>query len=62
VTALCRACHRLYDAGEVALLPYLEPAFRPQLVHAVGHVGLLGALERISGNRQDPAEEDLPPP
>ena len=47
---LCRACHRAYDRGEVDLVPYLEPAWRAQLAHAVGHVGLLGALRRISGN------------
>ena len=48
--ALCRRCHRTYDRGELDLLPYLEPAWRPQLAHAVGHVGLVGALRRISGN------------
>jgi hypothetical protein len=31
------------------LLPYLEPAWRSQLAHAVGHVGLIGALRRIGG-------------
>ena len=29
---------------------YLEPAWRSQLAHAVGHVGLIGALRRISGS------------
>jgi 5-methylcytosine-specific restriction endonuclease McrA len=53
VTALCRRCHRAYDRGELDLLPYLEPAWRPQLAHAVGHVGLVGALRRISGSRSD---------
>jgi hypothetical protein len=50
VTALCRRCHAAYDAGELDLLRYLEPAWREQLAHAVGHVGLIGALRRISGN------------
>ena len=50
VTALCRPCHRAYDRGELDLLPYLEPAWRAQLAHAVGHVGLIGALRRITGN------------
>jgi hypothetical protein len=50
---LCRACHRAYDRGELDLLPYLEPAWRAQLAHAVGHVGLIGALRRISGKRLD---------
>ena len=49
VTALCRPCHRAYDRGELDLLPYLEPAWRAQIAHAVGHVGLIGALRRISG-------------
>ena len=49
--ALCRTYHRAYDRGELDLLPYLEPAWRAQLAHAVGHVGLIGALRRISGRR-----------
>jgi hypothetical protein len=50
VVPLCRVrCHRAYDRGELDLLPYLEPAWRAQLAHAVGHVGLIGALRRISG-------------
>jgi HNH endonuclease len=49
VVPLCRRCHRAYDRGELDLLPYLEPAWRAQLAHAVGHVGLVGALRRISG-------------
>jgi hypothetical protein len=50
VVPLCRApCHRAYGRGELDLLPYLEPAWRAQLAHAVGHVGLIGALRRISG-------------
>jgi hypothetical protein len=48
--ALCRVHHRAYDAGELDLLPHLEPGFRAQLAHAVGHVGLIGALRRISGS------------
>jgi hypothetical protein len=48
---LCRPHHRAYDRGELDLLPYLEPAWRTQLAHAVGHVGLIGALRRISGRR-----------
>jgi hypothetical protein len=49
---LCRIHHRAYDRGELDLLPYLEPAWRAQLAHAVGHVGLIAALRRISGARQ----------
>jgi hypothetical protein len=52
VVPLCRRpCHRAYDSGELDLLPHLEPAWRAQLAHAVGHVGLIGALRRISGSR-----------
>jgi len=29
----------------------LEPAWRAQLAHAVGHVGLIGVLRRIRGTR-----------
>ncbi len=51
VVPLCRRpCHRAYDSGELDLLPYLEPAWRAQLAHAVGHVGLIGALRRISAS------------
>ena len=49
VVPACRSCHRAYDTGELDLLPYLEPAWRSQLGHAVGHVGLITALRRISG-------------
>jgi hypothetical protein len=51
VVPACRAHHRAYDRGELDLLPYLERAWRAQLAHAVGHVGLIGALRRISGMR-----------
>ena len=52
VVPLCRFHHRAYDRGELDLLPYLEPAWRSQLAHAVRHVGLIGALRRTSGSRQ----------
>jgi hypothetical protein len=46
----CAACRvTAFDRGELDLLPYLEPGWRAQLSHAVGHVGLIGALRRISG-------------
>jgi hypothetical protein len=51
VVPLCRHHHRAYDRGELDLLPYLEPAWRTQVAHAVGHVGLVGALRRISASR-----------
>ena len=52
VVPACRRCHRAYDRGELDLLPHLEPGWRAQLAHAVGHVGLIGALRRISGGRE----------
>lgn len=54
VPLCCTPCHRAYDEGRLDLLPHLEPAWRAQLAHAVGHVGLIGALRRISG-RSGPA-------
>jgi hypothetical protein len=60
VAALCRRCHRSYDRGELDLLPYLEPAWRAQLAHAVGHAGLIGALRRISGMRGRPTQGEPP--
>jgi len=56
VVPLCRAHHRVYDRGELDLLPWLEPRFRLELAHAVGHLGLVGALRRLTGRRdQAPA-------
>ena len=51
VVPACRLHHRAYDRSELDLLPYLEPAWRGQLAHAVGHVGLIAALRRITGAR-----------
>jgi hypothetical protein len=51
VVPLCRLHHRAYDRGQLDLVPYLEPRFRREAAHAVGHVGLAGALRRISGRR-----------
>lgn len=56
VVPACRRCHRAYDRGELDLLPYLEPGWRAQLAHAVGHAGLMGALRRISGHRAPSGE------
>ena len=52
VVPLDRRCHRAYDAGELDLLPYLEPAFRAQVAHAVAHAGLISTLRRITGRRR----------
>jgi len=51
VVALCRLHHRAYDRGRLDLVPYLEPEHRREAAHAVSHVGLAGALRRISGQR-----------
>ena len=51
VVALCRPCHRRYDHGELDLVAYLEAGHRAEAAHAVGHLGLAGALRRISGKR-----------
>jgi hypothetical protein len=51
VVALCRLHHRAYDRGQLDLVPYLEPRHRREAAHAVMHVGLAGALRRISGPR-----------
>jgi hypothetical protein len=51
VVALCRSHHRAYDQGRLDLVPYLEPRYRAQVTHAVVHVGLIGALRRLSGRR-----------
>ncbi|MEA2275325.1 MAG: hypothetical protein QOC78_285 [Solirubrobacteraceae bacterium] len=51
VVALCRAHHRAYDLGELDLLPHVEPALRREVAHAVMHLGLIGALRRLTGRR-----------
>jgi hypothetical protein len=59
---LDRSCHRAYDRGELDLLPHLEPRFRVELAHALGHLPLLGLLRRVTGRRWGPltsGESDL---
>jgi hypothetical protein len=53
VVALCRTHHRAYDRGDLDLLPHLEPAFRVEIAHAVMHLGLIGALRRLTRRRTD---------
>jgi hypothetical protein len=60
VVPACRAHHRAYDRGELDLLRYLEPGWRAQLAHAVGHVGLIGALRRISPTARESMNGGLP--
>ena len=49
VVPRCRLCHRAYDLGDLDLLPHLEPRWRPELAHALLHLGLLRLLRRLSG-------------
>lgn len=53
---LCRTakggCHRDYDDGKLDLLPKLA---HDEQAHAAGHLGLLGALHRTTGDRYEPA-------
>jgi hypothetical protein len=44
VVPLCRACHRVYDGGELDLLPRLEPCFRAELGHGMLHLGVVRSL------------------
>ena len=52
VVPLCPACHRLYDSGELDLLPYLEPVFRAELAFAVERFGLISTLRRVTNERK----------
>lgn len=47
---LCRGHHEAYDRHELDLLPYLEPEYRPEIAQAVQALGLIRALERITGS------------
>jgi len=49
VVPLCWIHHRAYDTGRLELLAHLEPRWRVELAHAVLHLGLIGALRRLSG-------------
>ena len=48
---LCRELHTVFDAGRFDLSPYLTHA---EAAHAVEHLGLFGALRRITGQRWVP--------
>jgi hypothetical protein len=39
VVPLCRAHHRSFDSGHLALAPYLMPEFEREVRHAMTHVG-----------------------
>jgi hypothetical protein len=46
--------HRLYDDGELDLLPWLERACKPELAFAVMRVGLMSTLRRVTNHRWSP--------
>jgi hypothetical protein len=49
---LCLTHHRAYDTGRLELLPYLEPQWRVEIAHAALHLGLIGAVRRLSPRRR----------
>ena len=48
IVPLCPKCHMQYDAHALDLLPYLT---MEEQAAAVSHVGIVGALRRLSGER-----------
>jgi hypothetical protein len=44
--------HRAYDTRRLELLPHLEPQRRPEVAHAVSHLGLIGAVRRLAPGRR----------
>ncbi len=59
VVPLCWRHHRAFDTGRLDLLPYLEPRWRAEIAHAVAHLGLVGALRRLTGRfMSDVADQD----
>ena len=57
VVALCWLHHRAYDTGRLDLLRHLEPRWRAEIAHAVGHLGLISAYRRLTGGRLPAADE-----
>lgn len=58
VVAMCRLHHRAYDTGRLDLLAYLEPRWRSEIAHAVGHLGLISAYRRLTGGRLPSGDSD----
>ena len=56
VVPLCRTHHRAYDQGALDLVAHLEPDWRREVAHAVGHLGLVRTLRCLSGRRSVGAE------
>jgi hypothetical protein len=63
VVPLCRSlhggCHRRFDAGELDLLPMLEPRFRAEVAHCVTHLGLEGTRVRLAPSCYRPKARDV---
>ena len=57
VVPLCRTHHRAYDQGGLDLVAHLEPDWRREAAHAVGHLGLVGALRRLGRRPASGADE-----
>ena len=49
----CWECHRLYENGQLDLLPFLEPQWRTEQSHAVLHLGVGRAYRKLTGRRDD---------
>lgn len=57
VVPLCRFHHDAYDNNNLSLLEFLEPHWRTEQAYAVELVGLLSAINQITGERYVPAKE-----
>lgn len=55
VIPACREVHRLYDADRFDVTPFLT---HDEAAHAVGHLGLFGALRRLTNRRWAPEVSD----
>jgi hypothetical protein len=53
VIPLCRTHHRLYDHGQLALLPHIGRAFRRERAHARTHVSRAGLRRALAGGGWD---------
>jgi hypothetical protein len=49
VIALCRTHHRLYDAGELRLAPYLRRGFAAERRHALTHTSQRALRRALAG-------------
>jgi HNH endonuclease len=51
VIPLCRGHHDAFDHGDLSLLAYLEPYYRPELAFAVQRFGLVSTLRAVTNDR-----------